>query len=139
MCFFTLPAIAAEPSAYDVYGKPFYMKQPPGKWVVINYWATWCSACVQEIPDLNKFSQFSRNSNVIFFAVNFDQLSDNLQRDFAKKYGMNYTLLRNNPLRNLVPEEAISSLPMTYVISPQGQVQQLFGVQTAEDLMHMVL
>jgi thiol-disulfide isomerase/thioredoxin len=135
---FTLAGITAPaPSAYDVTGKPVYLNERTNKWVVINYWAAWCTACIQEIPELNRFAQMTRNANTLFFAVNFDQMSADSQVQFAHKYGVNYTLLRNNPFRNFVPEDTITSLPMTYVISPQGEVQQLYGAQTAEDLLRI--
>jgi thiol-disulfide isomerase/thioredoxin len=133
--FFAVFAVAA-PAAVDIYGRPFHI--PLGKWVVVNYWASWCSACISEIPDLNHFADISRSMNVIFFAVNYDQIPDNLQQLFAKKYGVEYTLLHNNPLRNLVPEDAITSLPMTYVISPDGRTQALYGTQTSESLVHTI-
>jgi thiol-disulfide isomerase/thioredoxin len=138
MSLFSLSAKAQDLASYDVYGKPFHLAAHPGKWVVINYWATWCTACIQEIPELNRFAEISPSANAIFFAVNFDHMAEDSQRDFARKYRVGYTLLRDNPLRSLIPEETISSLPMTYIISPQGEVTQLFGRQTFDDLLHMI-
>jgi thiol-disulfide isomerase/thioredoxin len=122
----------------DIYGQPYHLPKTEGKWVVINYWASWCSACISEIPDLNRFAEMTKKSSVVFFAINYDELADNQQQDFARKYGVNYLMLHENPLRNLVPADSITTLPMTYVISPQGETQQLFGTQTAETIMRIL-
>jgi thiol-disulfide isomerase/thioredoxin len=122
----------------DIYGQPYHMPNTTGKWVVINYWAAWCGACISEVPDLNRFAELTKNSSVVFFAINYDELADNQQQNFAHKYGVNYTMLHENPLRNLVPADAITTLPMTYVISPQGETQQLFGTQTAESILRSI-
>jgi thiol-disulfide isomerase/thioredoxin len=135
---FSTPLFAESATTYDIYGKPFYLNQTAGKWIVINYWASWCGACISEIPDLNRFAALSKNSHAIFFAVNYDQLPDSEQQDFARRYGVSYTLLHNNPLRNLVPEDAITTLPMTYIISPSGETQQLYGTQSAENLLRII-
>jgi thiol-disulfide isomerase/thioredoxin len=128
------PVYADALSTHDIFGHPVSLAKR-GQWIVINYWAAWCGACISEIPDLNRFAQLAKNANVVFVAVNYDQLPNDMQQLFAKRYGINYTLLRDNPWRNYVPEDTITSLPITYVISPAGQTRELMGTQTAESLL----
>jgi thiol-disulfide isomerase/thioredoxin len=124
-----------KPSSFDIYGKPYYLPKHPNKWVVINYWASWCGACVMEIPDLNKFAETAEQKDVVFFAINFDGIPASEQKLFARKYDISYTLLRYNPFGSLIPEDAITTLPVTYVISPKGTIQELNGAQSYDDLM----
>jgi thiol-disulfide isomerase/thioredoxin len=135
--FFT-PVYATDGSVtQDIFGHRISLAKR-GQWIVINYWAAWCSACISEIPDLNRFAELAKNANVVFVAVNYDQLPNDMQQLFAKRYGVNYTLLHDNPWRNFVPEDTITSLPMTYVISPTGQTRELNGTQTAESIMQAI-
>jgi thiol-disulfide isomerase/thioredoxin len=124
-------------STHDIFGNRISLAKR-GQWIVVNYWAAWCSACISEIPDLNRFAQLAKNANVVFVAVNYDQLPNDMQQLFAKHYGVNYTLLHDNPWRNYVPEDTITSLPMTYVISPTGQTRELSGTQTAESILQAI-
>ncbi len=132
------PAYASDGlSTHDIFGHRVSLAKR-GQWIVINYWAAWCGACISEIPDLNRFAQLAKNANVVFVAVNFDQLPNDMQQLFAKRYGVNYTLLPDNPWRNFVPEDTITALPMTYVISPTGQTRELSGTQTAESIFQAI-
>jgi len=139
MFFFIAAAAMADDSmVYDIYGKPFNEPLTPNKWIVINYWASWCDACVAEIPDLNRFAAMAKSHDIVFFAVNYDDMPEAIQQSFAKQHSMKFTMLRTNPLSHLIPADAITTLPMTYVISPQGETQQLFGMQTTENILRTI-
>jgi thiol-disulfide isomerase/thioredoxin len=125
----------AKAETLDIYGKPHNYAQVKGQWIIINYWADWCHACVEEIPELNKLAKLVKNKPVVFFGVNYDALPDQNQQEFAQHFQINYTLLRDNPFKASMPHNQITSLPVTYIISPDGQMQELNGeVQISEIL-----
>jgi thiol-disulfide isomerase/thioredoxin len=128
----------AAPNAHDIYGKPYHFAMHAGKWIVVNYWATWCQFCINEIPELNKFADAIKNRPVVFFAVNYDNVSDGEQQAFAVDHGINYLLLHNNPLETLIPRTLVSTLPTTFIISPDGHVQELNGELHLSDVLDRI-
>ena len=52
---------ASDPIVKDTQGKTFKLSQLHGKWIIVNFWAGWCDACREEIPDLNKFNEKIKN------------------------------------------------------------------------------
>src|SRR5215510_10701662 len=86
------------------------------KIVVLDFWATWCENCVNEIPEFNKIEKeySSRGVRVIGLAVQSGWATD-IQK-FVKEYKMNYTVLVGND--DVVSDFGVSSFPHTYVIGP---------------------
>jgi thiol-disulfide isomerase/thioredoxin len=137
--FLSAAAFPADvPNAHDIYGKPYHFAMHAGKWIVINYWATWCQYCVNEIPELNKLADAIKNRPVVFFAVNYDDASDKEQQTFAVNHGINYLLLHNNPFGAEISRNQVSTLPTTFIISPDGHVQQLSGQLQLSDILDSI-
>jgi thiol-disulfide isomerase/thioredoxin len=109
------------------------LKDLQGQWLVINYWATWCKPCIEEIPELNSFAQqYSQQARV--FGVNFDGLSGEELNAASTLLGIDFPTLATDPSSQLGYERP-SVLPTTIVINPQGQLQKiLLGPQTAASL-----
>ncbi|KTC84927.1 TlpA family protein disulfide reductase [Legionella brunensis] len=103
-----------------------------GKWVLLNYWASWCQPCLDEIHELNQFYK-QRKNNVALFAVNYDMLSVNEQLQLIKKYHIRYPSLQD-PAKQL-RLGSIPGVPATFIFNPQGKLSQtLYGPQTAFSL-----
>jgi thiol-disulfide isomerase/thioredoxin len=104
-----------------------------GRWMVINYWATWCHPCREEIPELNAFaSQYA--ATVAVYAVNFDGAQDDDLRVQANELGIDFALLTEDPATQLGYPRPIV-LPTTVFINPAGNiVATLLGPQTVDSL-----
>lgn len=103
----------------------------PNHWNVINYWATWCKPCREEIPELNQLNQIE---NVVVLGVNFDgKVGEALVSD-AGDLGIAFDII-DDPAASLNIARP-SVLPTTLVLSPDGLlVVTLVGPQTAESIM----
>lgn len=124
----------AEVLLQDLHGQNTSLSSLKGKWVVINYWASWCKTCVAEIPEFNRFYHNHKNDPVALFAVNYDALPANEQKDLVKKLHINYPNLLNNPARELSLGD-ITGVPVTFIFNPEGKlVESLYGGQTARGL-----
>lgn len=101
-----------------------------GRWIVVNYWASWCPPCLEEIPELVLFQDNHRQDAVVL-GMNMDELSITELQQFAEQQMINYPVLP--VLRQRSPFGNITGLPTTYFISPQGELLgRHLGAITAE-------
>jgi len=114
----------------DIKGKEYSLSDYRGKWVVINYWATWCSPCLKEIPELNELHKKGKKNNVLVLGVNFEDAPESHVQAFIEKYSISYPVLLEemDALSQLGP---IEGLPKTFIVSPSGKiVYQKVGIVT---------
>jgi thiol-disulfide isomerase/thioredoxin len=100
----------------DLHGQPVDLKQYSGKTVFINFWATWCKPCLQEMPSIQKAMKILENDNVIFLFAS-DEEAD-LIEEFKNKhdYRFNYVRVEN------MEELNIMVLPTTFIFNPDGKL-----------------
>lgn len=123
---------------YPLDAQPIKMESLQGKWVVINYWATWCKPCREEIPAFNEISQQFSDKQVAIFAVNYDQLPKKQLPALVKLMKIRYASLTKDPAQDLGLGD-IPGLPATFVFSPQGKlVKRLLGRQTKTSLLKVI-
>ncbi|MFC3908352.1 TlpA family protein disulfide reductase [Legionella dresdenensis] len=136
--FFILPLAHAGIILTTLEGKQINFSALKGKWVLINYWASWCHPCIDEIAELNRFYQ-THKDNVALFAVNFDALPLAEQKDLARKYELTYPALAEDPGSALNLGD-IRGVPVTFVFDPEGNYREtLYGGQTEASLAKAVM
>ncbi|WP_250654775.1 TlpA family protein disulfide reductase [Alkalimarinus coralli] len=100
-------------------------------WLVINYWASWCKPCIEEIPQLNLLN---KKADIAVLGVNFDGLlGEELARE-AEALGINYGMIINDPSKSIKIERP-AVLPATVLIDRSGKTREvLFGPQTVDSI-----
>lgn len=138
--FFAAPVMTAmgnekiSLSLPDINGKVHTLSQYAGKWVVVNYWATSCSACLKEIPGLVAFYKRHQDRDVVLLGVDFEDIPVSWLKDFMDSVSMNYTVLRSDTSPD-TPFGNLMVLPTTFIVSPTGElVVRQVGAVTAADL-----
>jgi peroxiredoxin len=135
---FVTAAIADEKidfSLPDTHGKIHTLSQYAGKWVIINYWATFCPPCIQEIPELTAFYNKHKDRDAVVLGVDFEDISLPWLKDFMESVSMSYPVLRTDPSQHVTPFGIVVALPTTFIISPAGElVGNQFGALTVADL-----
>lgn len=104
----------------DSQGKTHTLAQYKGKWVLVNFWATWCPPCLEEIPDLNALHENKKN-NLVVLGVAMDYTDPQTVLQFAEQMMVSYPIILGNP-RIAAQIGAIKGLPTTYLYNPQGKM-----------------
>lgn len=102
-----------------------------GQYVVLNFWATWCPPCRQEMPNLDKFHQENKEFTVV--AVN---IRDNKQRveEFMKYNDYQFPVLLDQAAE-VGSRYQVGVIPTTYFLDPQGRIEKIHrGALTTEQL-----
>ena len=132
---FTAITACADPVDFtlnDVNGKPRSLSEFRGKWVIVNYWATWCPPCLDEIPDLVEFHEKHKDKDAVVLGINFEDSDPAYLNEFVDTHFMSYPVLNMEPVP-VTPLGPVLGLPTTYIISPQGErVARQEGPITAE-------
>ena len=123
VALFATPATALETVDFtlpDLDGKPVSLSDFRGKWVVVNYWATWCPPCLEEIPDLVELHENNRDKLVVL-GVDHEEVNDDYLRELVDTYFISYPVVRMEPAP-VTPLGPVFGLPTTYIVSPAGEV-----------------
>lgn len=129
------PAIAAgeDFTLPDLEGQPQSLSDYRGKWVLVNYWATWCPPCLEELPELEVFHTGSEGKTVVL-GVNMEDISRSELRRFVEQQFLSYPILvaSGRPGRDQLLGP-VDGLPTSYLVTPAGEVvARQVGPITAE-------
>ena len=129
-----LVSACSEPDFTDHQGNSGKFNDLDGRWMIINYWATWCKPCIEEIPELNEFAK-AHTTNVVLFGVEFDQNQGEKLQKNIKKLAIEFPVLLHDPAAMLGIKKPLG-LPTTFVFNPRGELHQVLkGPQTKETLL----
>lgn len=118
-------------------GKTVPLSSLKGKWVILNYWASWCKPCFKEIPALNTFYKKHKN-NIVIYGVNYDKVPTEKIKTLVTLMGIDFPNVLGNPITQFGVDK-IAGLPATYIISPTGKlVEKRYGPQTVYQLESLV-
>ena len=94
-----------------------------GKVVAVNFWATWCAPCREEVPALVRLQDEYRRRGVVIVGVSIDEEGPAVVRPFAEEFGINYPVVFDDGtvMRRY---EGAAALPTTYFITRRGRIRR---------------
>lgn len=106
----------------DMDGKTHTLAGYKGKWVVVNYWATWCPPCLEEIPDLIALHEKRKDMAILGIALEYKDAKQ--VKSFVDDNLMSYPIVLGDDklIQQVGPADV---LPTTYIYNPQGQLAKV--------------
>lgn len=103
-------------------GKSFNLAAEHGRWVIVNFWATWCSPCLAEMPAISRYVAAHKNVTAIGLAYQPEPVAEVVK--FARQHRVDYPLAY---VGERVPEGfQVETLPTTYLVAPDGDIAKHF-------------
>ncbi len=105
---------------------PASLEDYRGKWVVLNFWATWCAPCRAEMPSLNRLQQAMPDLAVVPVATGRNEPAA-IERFYTEAAITDLPILRD-PKSELSRQMGVMALPVTVILNPEGQeVARMIG------------
>ena len=119
----------------DLDGKYVSLHDYRGKIIIVNFWATWCGACDEEMPDLEKVN--AENEDVVVLAVNVEEGKEKVKQ-YIKDGGYTFPVLLDEK-GDLAKQYYISAFPTSYFVNEEGiLVGAIVGKLTYEDMNQLI-
>ena len=113
-------ACAADFSLQDIQGKTHRLADYRGKWVLVNFWATWCPPCLKEIPELVSLHDAHHDKDLLVIGIAMDSGSKKQVAKFARAHGISYPVVMGDR-RNTAQFGVLEILPVSYLYNPGGE------------------
>ena len=105
----------------DSLGKTHQLSDYKGKWVLVNFWATWCLPCVKEIPDFTALYEAHKGKDLMVLGVAMDFDNPKEVIDYARKLSMSYPLILGDD-KMIDQFDRVVGLPTSYLYDPKGSL-----------------
>jgi peroxiredoxin len=105
-----------------------------GKYVLVNFWASWCGPCRKETPDLQSFFEHNAGRGFVILGLN-QQEQPRAAKEFVEEFGMTYPVLLDRSGEVSQAYGVGRGMPISFLVNPEGVIEEVtFGVLTDETL-----
>lgn len=104
----------------DLQGKTHRLADYRGKWVLVNFWATWCPPCLNEMPELNSLHNAHQGKDLLVIGVAMHSGSESVVSRFVAAHHIDYPIVMGTR-KSAKQIAAIDALPANYLYNPVGE------------------
>ena len=116
----------------DIQGNPFDLERLRGRVVVVNFWATWCEPCRDELPSLERLRRAQDGKPFDVVTVNFGEQPERIQKFLEREFVELPVVLDRD--KEAAGRWKANGLPMTFIVDARGRVRyQAFGERKWDD------
>jgi thiol-disulfide isomerase/thioredoxin len=101
-------------------GGSFSLETMRGRWVILNFWATWCAPCLDEMPALQTIAN-ERSGQLALFGVNMGESADAI-KTYMTRHRLSFPILMNPDDATRANYRLDLGIPQTVIVTPDGQV-----------------
>ncbi len=112
----------------DLSGRRISLESLRGKVVLIDFWATWCDSCIEEVPELERLFQENKDKDFAFLGLSVDEGDPAAVAKFVSQHGVTYPILFAD--RKTKRSYRIFGLPTKFLIDPEGVVRRRYLTDT---------
>ena len=105
-------------SAQDQYGQSISLVNLKGKYILLDFWATWCAPCIEEIPNIEKAYEDFRGKGLVVIGINLDKNYRKFQ-DFIESRGTLYSEIHDDK-EEIVKAYGVYAIPSIFLVNDQG-------------------
>ncbi|MCT4557760.1 MAG: TlpA family protein disulfide reductase [Pelagimonas sp.] len=128
LIFHAEPKTAGTAQFMTFEGAPLTLDQWQGKWVVLNFWATWCAPCRKEMPMLSELQADLGSDTFEVMTIATSRNDPPKIKTFFEGIGVENLPMHRDPKSLLARQMGVLGLPATVILNPQGQeVARLTG------------
>lgn len=123
---------AADFSLKDLDGKEHRLSEYRGKVVIVNFWATWCPPCREEMPSMQRAWEQLKQEGVLMLGVDVGEDEDTIFQ-FTANYPVDFPMLLDRDTK-VLEQWPVRGLPTTFIVDPDGRiVYQAIGGREWDD------
>lgn len=114
----------------DLNGKKRNLIDYSGKVILLNFWATWCGPCIEEMPSLEKLYNIFKDKGFVVLAVSIDQGGINVVKNFVKENNLTFPVLLDVN-HEIWKKYNVTGIPASFLISHKGIIKG-YGIGSRE-------
>ena len=122
----------------DLAGREHRLSDYQGKWVLVNYWATWCPSCLDEMPDFIDLYDKHKSKDLVVLGVAVDYKNEREVRHFVDDMLVPYPIILGTP-KIFAQFGSPSVLPTTLIYNPQGKLETIKRGQLSKRAVDLML
>ncbi|MCL3881656.1 TlpA disulfide reductase family protein [Marivita sp. GX14005] len=121
LTFHAAPQAAGSSEFMTFEGDALTLAEYEGKWVLLNFWATWCAPCRKEIPMLSELQREFGGERFEVVTIASGRNPPPAMQSFFEEIGVDNLPLHRDPKSALAREMGVLGLPITVILNPEGQ------------------